>query len=97
MKNTGVDAPPNGNATSVKLRRQLDEIHEHLRLAVAGLVRVQAILAALDIADNTRPGEEHRPRTGYRFVRGTHSGTYIRDPQGTDPLPFGYTIPEGSP
>lgn len=23
-------------------------------------------------------------RTGYRFIRGTHGGQYIRDPEGTD-------------
>ncbi len=32
--------------------------------------------------------------TGYRFVRGTHSGTYIRDPEGRDHLPVGYSMPE---
>jgi hypothetical protein len=32
-------------------------------------------------------------RTGYRFVRGTHGGTYKRDPKGTDILPAGYKIP----
>ena len=31
-----------------------------------------------------------RRRTGWRFVKGTHSGTYVRDPRGTDPLPAGY-------
>jgi hypothetical protein len=28
--------------------------------------------------------------TGWRFVRGTHSGTYVPDPAGTDLLPDGY-------
>ena len=32
-------------------------------------------------------------RTGWRFVRGTQSGSYVRDPDGIDPLPAGYTIP----
>ena len=32
-------------------------------------------------------------RTGIRFIRGTHSGTYIRDPEGTDLLPAGYSVP----
>jgi hypothetical protein len=32
-------------------------------------------------------------RTGIRFVRGTHSGTYIRDPEGTDVVPAGYEEP----
>lgn len=26
-------------------------------------------------------------KTGYRFVRGSHGSTYIRDPEGTDDLP----------
>lgn len=37
---------------------------------------------------------EHDPSapipTGYRFVRGTHSGTYVEDPAGVDPLPAYY-------
>lgn len=32
--------------------------------------------------------------TGYTFVRGTHSGTYVRDPQGVDRLPPGYSMPD---
>ena len=31
-------------------------------------------------------------RTGWRFVRGTQSGSYIRDPEGVDPLPAGYKL-----
>jgi peptidoglycan/xylan/chitin deacetylase (PgdA/CDA1 family) len=31
--------------------------------------------------------------TGYRFVRSTASGRYVRDPAGTDPLPIGYEAP----
>jgi uncharacterized phage protein (TIGR02220 family) len=33
------------------------------------------------------PGVRH---TGWRFVRGTHSGNYVQDPNGIDPLPLGY-------
>ena len=29
-------------------------------------------------------------RTGWRWVRGSHSGTYVQDPEGTDRLPEGY-------
>jgi hypothetical protein len=32
-------------------------------------------------------------RTGVKFVRGTHSGSYIRDPEGTDMLPPSYQEP----
>ena len=38
-----------------------------------------------------RPRSERK--TGFRFVRGTHSGHYVRDPEGTDPLPFGLEPP----
>lgn len=33
----------------------------------------------------------HR-RTGFSWKRGTHSGTYVRDPRGTDPLPPYYDL-----
>lgn len=39
------------------------------------------------------PDESVRRVTGWRFVRGSHSGTYVPDPQGTDPLPKGYGQP----
>jgi len=31
--------------------------------------------------------------TGLRFVRGTHSGAFVSDPDGTDELPPGYEPP----
>lgn len=31
--------------------------------------------------------------TGYKFIRGTHSGKYVRDPEGYDRLPPGYEPP----
>ncbi|MDH4178396.1 MAG: hypothetical protein OEW31_05000 [Thermoleophilia bacterium] len=43
------------------------------------------------VAGHIRAGGERR--TGYRFVRGTQSGRYVRDPGGTDVLPAGYQIP----
>lgn len=42
-----------------------------------------------------RVSDPHEPRqriTGWRWVRGSHSGTYVRDKQGTDALPPGYSI-----
>jgi hypothetical protein len=38
-------------------------------------------------------GESRNRRTGYRFIRGTHGGHYVRDPDGTDILPAGASIP----
>jgi hypothetical protein len=34
--------------------------------------------------------KEGRKITGWRWMRGTHSGTYVRDPYGTDEPPKGY-------
>ena len=31
--------------------------------------------------------------TGFRFVRGTHSGMFVRDPTGTDVIPPGVEVP----
>jgi hypothetical protein len=36
------------------------------------------------------PDPSVRSVTGWRFVRGSHSGSYVADPKGTDPLPPGY-------
>jgi hypothetical protein len=37
-----------------------------------------------------RKTRDHRRRTGYKMVRGTHGVSYIPDPNGTDPLPSGW-------
>ena len=43
------------------------------------------------LSGNIRSGGERR--TGYTFVRGSHSGTYVRDPDGPDIVPAGHGIP----
>jgi hypothetical protein len=40
-----------------------------------------------------RGGEDRTRPTGFRFVRGSHGGTYVRDPAGTDVLPAGAQPP----
>jgi hypothetical protein len=40
---------------------------------------------------NIRAGRARR--TGYRFVRGTHGGTYVRDPNGIDIMPAFHEAP----
>ena len=40
-----------------------------------------------------RGREKRGRRTGIRFVRGTHGGSYVRDPDGTDVLPRGVEPP----
>lgn len=37
-----------------------------------------------------RPKER---KTGFRFVRGTHGGAFVRDPEGNDTPPVGYEVP----
>jgi len=38
-------------------------------------------------------GASSRRRTGFRFVRGTHGGQYVRDSDGTDIVRSGVSIP----
>ena len=40
-----------------------------------------------------RIGSSGDRRTGYRLIRGTHGGQYVRDPAGTDILPAGVSVP----
>jgi hypothetical protein len=40
-----------------------------------------------------RGGENRERRTGFTFKRGSHGGTYVRDPEGTDVLPPGVQPP----
>jgi hypothetical protein len=40
-----------------------------------------------------RSGERRERPTGFRFQRGSHSGVWIRDPEGTDVLPPGVQPP----
>jgi hypothetical protein len=37
--------------------------------------------------------ESGNRRTGYRLIRGTHGGQYVRDPEGTDILPVRVSVP----
>jgi hypothetical protein len=37
-------------------------------------------------------GQSGNRRTGVRFVRGTHGGHYVRDPEGTDIRPPGFSL-----
>lgn len=62
----------------------------HIEATLAELAGVQPE----DVRDYLRgyiaAGEARR--TGYRFVRGSHGGSYVADPEGTDVLPRGYTV-----
>lgn len=59
---------------------------------LAKLLDVRADIVRDYLVGNIRAGGARR--TGYKFVRGSHGGSYIRDPQGTDILPAGHTIPK---
>jgi hypothetical protein len=40
-----------------------------------------------------RSGAKRDRRTGFRFVRGTHGGSYVHDPEGIDVIPAGVQPP----
>ena len=42
-------------------------------------------------------GESSHRRTGIRFIRGTHGGHYVRDPEGTDIRPVGVSVLSTAP
>jgi hypothetical protein len=63
------------------------EIEERL----ADLLGVE--VAALRDYLQGRVGSSGSRRTGYRLIRGTHGGQYVRDPDGTDVLPAGISVP----
>lgn len=43
------------------------------------------------LAGNITAGKARR--TGFRFVRGTHGGQYVPDPEGTDIIRAGVSVP----
>jgi hypothetical protein len=56
------------------------------------------LLTMLRRGDHLHQPDPAQPRiTGWRFVRGTHSGTYIEHPEGTDELPPRYDFATRSP
>jgi hypothetical protein len=58
--------------------------------AMSGQNPVALFLSELRAGAHLEP--EHVPvrYTGWRFVRGSHGGSYVRDPRGLDRLPAGY-------
>ena len=52
------------------------------------------LLAMIRRKDHLDAPDASEPRyTGYRWVRGTHSGHYVRDPHGTDLIMDGWQAP----
>ena len=75
-------------ATANDIYRMISDIQNRL-------IQLRSHLATLKILDSNIEGQEHLPRTGWRWVRGeAGAGTYKRDPNGTDPLPKGYDLHE---
>jgi len=76
-----------------------DSIHEMLEADKASEIeeRLAGLLSipVKDLRDymtgNIRARGQRR--TGYTFLRGTHGGHYVRDPNGTDILPSGFQVP----
>ena len=67
--------------------KQAGEIEERL----AAMLEVSVDDLRDYLRGNLRAGPARR--TGIKFVRGTHSGRYVRHPEGTDMLPAGYEEP----
>ena len=63
----------------------------HIEEGLANLVNVRSDELRDYLNGNIEAGPGRR--TGYKFVRGTHSGHFERDPKGTDILPVGYEAP----
>lgn len=70
------------------LARKIEE-----RLARVIQVEVEELRDYLD----GNIGESSQRRTGIRFIRGTHGGHYVRDPEGTDIRPVGVSGPSAPP
>jgi hypothetical protein len=49
----------------------------------------------IDVLENRLWGERNTGarKTGIRFLRGSHGGRYVRDPDGSDLLPVGHEAP----
>jgi hypothetical protein len=58
---------------------------------LAGLLDVKPDEVRDYFRGNIRAGAGRR--TGFRFVRGTHGGRYVRDPEGMDIIPPGWEEP----
>ena len=74
---------------------RISEIDETLLKARKQLTELRDLLATIvDLPDEWRDELPRERVTGWRFVRGTHSGTYVEDPKGVDRLPLGYDFTE---
>lgn len=74
---------PEGFMACVQKALRLDRPSGTLVAMLKRDQHLEPLYAEIDKAD---------PVTGWRFVRGTHGGTYARDPEGQDKLPKGYDV-----
>lgn len=77
----------------VRCARRAKSVSERNGTSGAGL-----LLTMIRSGEHTLEPNPTAPRiTGWRFVRGSHSGSYVEDPNGVDPLPPGYDFTTRAP
>ena len=64
---------------------------KEIEMRLAGLLEVEVAELRDYLRGNVK--ESAGRRTGFRFIRGTHGGQYVRDPEGTDVLPARTSVP----
>ena len=93
-----------GRSLPEALHKVKEAIGEFVRRGGGSPLKLPEI--SLELAQNRNPDPSRRPSgredasewvklngwpTGARFIRGSHSGTYVYDPLGTERLPMGYS------
>jgi hypothetical protein len=82
-----------GCSTTTMLSRESVDLEQRLaKLLGAHPADVRAYLC--EVIEERLWGRSPKERkTGFRFVRGTHGGAFVRDPEGNDTPPVGYEVP----
>jgi hypothetical protein len=81
-----------GCSTAAMLSRSVDLEQRLAKLLGADPADVRAYLC--EVIEERLWGRSPKERkTGFRFVRGTHGGAFVRDPEGNDTPPVGYQVP----
>ncbi len=82
-----------GCSTANVLSRESVDLEQRLaKLLGADPAEVRTYLC--EVIEERLWGRSPKERkTGFRFVRGTHGGAFVRDPDGNDTPPVGYQVP----
>jgi len=85
-----------GCSTAVMLSRESVDLEQRLaKLLGADPADVRTYLC--EVIEERLWGRRPKERkTGFRFVRGTHGGAFVRDPEGNDTPPVGYEVPRAT-